>query len=203
MVATNAVFEKRCFGLKASPESRNGYKSAYRLARQQKCLILKGTGMKKPFEFTLLILLVVGVSFGQTSTTRTEKKDDVRSQVGIAEAIIAREEGFWDAWKNRRADFFKENLAAESIIVTGTGRRTKAETLEEVAKSDCVVKDYSLANFKTLRLGNKTTLVTYYVQQRITCGGKEQAQRVYASSIYVAPSGPLLRVFHQKTVASK
>jgi hypothetical protein len=163
----------------------------------------EGNGMKKPVELALLTLLFIGVSFGQTATTRTEKKDGVRSQGGIAEAIIAREEGFWDAWKNRRADFFKANLAAESIIVAGTGRRTKAEILEEVAKSDCVVEDYSLADFKTLALGKKTTLLTYYVQYRITCGGKEQAQRVYASSIYVDPSGPLLRVFHQETAASK
>jgi|SRR5258707_11572316 hypothetical protein len=159
--------------------------------------------MKKPIELALLTLLFIGVSFGQTSTAPTEKKDEVRSQGSIAEAIIAREEGFWDAWKNRRADFFKENLAAESIVVAGTGRRTKAETLEAVAKSECVVEDYSLADFKTLTLGKKTTLVTYDVQQRINCGGKEQAQRVYASSIYVAPSGPLLLVFHQETVASK
>jgi hypothetical protein len=159
--------------------------------------------MKKPVDLALLTLLFVGVSFGQTATPRTEKKAEVRSQGGIAEAIIAREEGFWDAWKNRRADFFKTNLAAESIIVAGTGRRTKAEILEEVAKSECVVEDYSLADFKTLALGKKTTLLTYYVQYRITCGGKEQAQRVYASSIYVDPSGPLLRVFHQETAASK
>jgi len=159
--------------------------------------------MKKPVELALLTLLVVGVSFGQTATAPTEKKAAARSQGDIAEAVIAREEGFWDAWKNSRADFFKENLAAESITVAGTGRRTKAETLEEVAKSDCVVEDYSLADFRTLALGKKTTLVTYYVQYRITCGGKEQAQRVYASSIYVDPSGPLLRVFHQETAASK
>jgi hypothetical protein len=102
-------------------------------------------GMKKPVELVLLTLLFIGVSFGQTATARTEKKDEVRSQGGIAEAIIAREEGFWDAWKNRRADFFKENLAAESIIVTGAGRRTKAETLEEVAKPDCAMENYSLS----------------------------------------------------------
>jgi hypothetical protein len=129
--------------------------------------------MKKPIELALLTLLFIGVSFGQTSTAPTEKKDEVRSQGSIAEAIIAREEGFWDAWKNRRADFFKENLAAESIVVAGTGRRTKAETLEAVAKSECVGEDYSLADFKTLTLGKKTTLVTYDVQQRINCGGKE------------------------------
>src|SRR6266849_5889189 len=100
--------------------------------------------MKKPVDLALLTLLVVGVSFGQTATAPTEKKAEVRSQGGIAEAIIAREEGFWDAWKNRRADFFKENLAAENITVAGTGRRTKAETLEEVAKSDCVVEAWKI-----------------------------------------------------------
>ena len=159
--------------------------------------------MKKPVDLALLTLLLAGVSFGQTPTAGTEKKAEVRGQGGVAEAVIAREEGFWEARKNRRADFFKENLAAESIVVAVGGRRTKAETLEEVAKPDCVVEDYSLRDFKILMLGKKTTLVTYDVQQRITCGGKEQAQRVYASSIYVDSSGPLLCVFHQETAASK
>jgi len=159
--------------------------------------------MNKPVQLVLLTMLVISASYSQTPLAGTERKAEVRDESGMAEAIIAREEGFWDAWKNRRADFFKENLAVESITVAGTGRRTKAETLEEVAKSDCVLENYSLADFKTLMLGKKTTLVTYYVQQRMTCGGKEQAQRLYASSIYVAPSGPLLRVFHQETAASK
>src|SRR5258708_40081287 len=159
--------------------------------------------MNKPVQLVLLTMLVISASYSQTPLAGRERKAEVKGESGVAEAIIAREEGFWDAWKNRRADFFKENLAAESIVVAGTGRRTKAETLEAVAKSECVVEDYSLADFKTLTLGKKTTLVTYDVQQRINCGGKEQAQRVYASSIYVAPSGPLLLVFHQETVASK
>ena len=84
-----------------------------------KCSILKGTRMKKPVALALLTLLVVGVSFGQTPTAGTEKKAEVRGQGGITEAVIAREEGFWDARKNRRADFFKENVAAESIVVAG------------------------------------------------------------------------------------
>ncbi len=113
------------------------------------------------------------------------------------------------AWLKRslpeRKDSGTRGRIGERIFSKRTwpGRRTKAETLEEVAKSDCVLENYSLADFKTLMLGKKTTLVTYYVQQRMTCGGKEQAQRLYASSIYVAPSGPLLRVFHQETAASK
>ncbi len=159
--------------------------------------------MNKPVQLVLLTMLVISASYSQTPLAGRERKAEVKGESGVAEAIIAREEGFWDAWKNRRADFFKENLTAESITVAATGRRTKAETLEEVAKSDCVLENYSLADFKTLTLGKNTTLVTYYVQQRITCGGKEQAQRVYASSIYVGSSGPLLRVFHQETPASK
>ena len=66
----------------------------------------------------------------------------------IAEAIIAREEGFWDAWKNKRADFFKANLTDESITVAATGRKGKSQVVEEVLKSDCLVKNYFLDEFK-------------------------------------------------------
>src|SRR5216684_2700869 len=96
----------------------------------------EGNGMKKPVELALLTLLFIGVSFGQTATTRTEKKDGVRSRGGIAEVIIAREEGFWDAWKNRRADFFKANLTEDSIVMVGTGPKGKSQVVRDISKAD-------------------------------------------------------------------
>jgi hypothetical protein len=63
-------------------------------------------------------MLVISASSSQTTTPAgTESRVEVRGEGGVAEAIIAREEGFWDAWKNKRADFFKENLTEESVVV--------------------------------------------------------------------------------------
>src|SRR5260370_36086838 len=104
--------------------------------------------MNKPVQLVLLTMLVISASYSQTPLAGTERKAEVRDESGMAEAIIAREEGFWDAWKNRRADFFKEKLAVESITVAGTGRRTKAETLGEGAQTDWVLESYSLAGLQ-------------------------------------------------------
>jgi hypothetical protein len=66
--------------------------------------------MNKRFQLVLLTMLVISASFSQTPSPGTERKGEVRGEGDMAEAIIAREEGFWDAWKNHRADFFKQNF---------------------------------------------------------------------------------------------
>src|SRR3989442_8057084 len=88
--------------------------------------------MNKPVQLVLLTMLVISASFSQTPPPGTERKVEVRGEGDVAEAIIAREEGFWDAWKNRRADFFKENLTEESVVVIGTGRKGKSQVVEEI-----------------------------------------------------------------------
>src|SRR3989442_11621399 len=87
--------------------------------------------MNKPVQLVLLTMLVISASFSQTPPPGTERKVEVRGEGDVAEAIIAREEGFWDAWKNRRADFFKENLTEESVVVVGTGRKGKSQVVED------------------------------------------------------------------------
>ena len=155
--------------------------------------------MNKPVQLVVLTMLVISASFSQTPPAGTERKGEVRGESGVAEAIIVREEGFWDAWKNRRADFFKENLTEESVVVVGTGRKGKSQVVEEISKADCLVQEYSLSDFKATSLGRNAFLLTYRAQQRATCGGKGLPATVYASSIYVTRRGVLLRVFHQQT----
>ena len=154
--------------------------------------------MNKTVQLILLTMLVISGSVSQTPPG-TGRKVEVRGEGDVAEAIIAREEGFWDAWKNRRADFFKENLTEESVVVVGTGRKGKSQVVEEISKADCLVRDYSLADFKAISLSRNAFLLTYRAQQRATCGGKELPATVYASSIYVTRRGVLVRMFHQQT----
>ena len=76
--------------------------------------------MNKTVQLVLLTMLVISASFSQTPEAGTQRKVEVRGEGDVAEAIIAREEGFWDAWKNRQADFFKQNLTEESVVIVGT-----------------------------------------------------------------------------------
>jgi hypothetical protein len=155
--------------------------------------------MNKAVQLVLLTMLVISASFSQAPPPAgTESRVEVRGEGGVAEAIIAREEGFWDAWKNRRADFFKENLTEESVVVVGTGRKGKSQFVEEISKAECLVREYSLADFKVTSLVRKVFLLTYRAQQRATCGGKELPATVYASSIYMTRRGVFVRVFRER-----
>src|SRR5713226_3058137 len=133
--------------------------------------------MNKPVQLVVLTMLVISASFSQTPPAGTERKGEVRGEGDVAEAIIAREEGFWDAWKNRRADFFKENLTEESVVMVGTGRKGKSQVVEEISKADCIVREYSLADFKAPSLGRNAFLLTYRAQQKGACGGRSCPQQ--------------------------
>jgi hypothetical protein len=155
--------------------------------------------MNKPIQLVLLTVLVISASLSQTPPAGTEREVEVRGESSSTEAIIAREEGFWDAWKNNRADFFKHNLTEGSVVVVSSGRKGKSQVVEEISKADCLVKEYSLTDFKAISLSRNAFLLTYRAQQRATCRGKELPPTVYASSIYVIRKGLFLREFHQQT----
>jgi hypothetical protein len=95
--------------------------------------------VKKLVQVVLLTSVAIGVSYGQAST-RSQKKIEVGAENDVAQAIIAREEGFWDAWKNNRPDFFRENLTEDSVVVLSGGPKGKPQILAEILKSDCVIK---------------------------------------------------------------
>lgn len=146
------------------------------------------------------LLLVIGISVGEGAFAQSAQIPRERNNLGATqEALIAREQGFWDARQHRRSDFFRANLAEDAVAVTATGIKRKTDALRDVANPDCIIKRYSLANFETVKVSKNVFLLTYAVEQEITCGSEQLTTRVYATSIYVSRTGPFLRIFHQET----
>ncbi|MEP6903122.1 MAG: hypothetical protein ABJA66_15325, partial [Actinomycetota bacterium] len=102
--------------------------------------------MKKTTNKIMMILMIaIGVSsvaFGQTKMSKDSK---------VEAQIVALEKAGWEAWKNKNAAWFQNNVAEEFLGINSEGISNK----EQVVKStptDCDVKSYSLDNFKFVML---------------------------------------------------
>ncbi len=144
-----------------------------------------------------LVLILTGTAVEQTTNIPSSKT--TAGPGGVPEALIALEQGFWSAEKNKEGGYFQHHLAHESITIDFSGAKDKSEILQAIKTSSCRVKSYSLGRFTTKVLAMNTFLLTYRADQQVTCLGRIPPDHIYASSIYVKEAGRFQRVFHQET----
>jgi hypothetical protein len=105
---------------------------------------------------------------------------------------VANEKMVWEALKNKDYDGFAALLAPEAIEVEAIGVFDKAGSKAGVSMFDA--SKTSLYDWKTVKLDDNATLVTYLVT---TPGGKPPQER--HSTIWANRGGRWLAIFHQGT----
>ena len=140
----------------------------------------------------MLTALVLGAPVsGQTS-------DNV-----LKESLITFEKSSWEAWKDRNAEFFKSFLSDDHVELGFYGAANKADVLATVASSACLVRSYSVDQFKVTLLDANTALVTYHAAQDTTCHDKPVPSPVWVSSLYMKRDDRWLNVFYQQSQTTK
>jgi len=119
------------------------------------------------------------------------------------ENLIKLEKQSWEAWKNRDAQFFKEFLSDDHVEVGFYGAANKADVVATVASPACVVRSYSVDQFKVALLDANTALVTYHAAQDTSCHDKPVPSPVWVSSLYLKRGDRWLNVFYQQTQTLK
>jgi enamine deaminase RidA (YjgF/YER057c/UK114 family) len=138
------------------------------------------------------MIIAVGISpvtFGQTKMSENAK---------VEAQIIASEKAGWEAWKNKDAKWFQENIAEDLVQVTSDGVFTKADVIKDLPTA-CEVKSVSLADFKFVMLGKDVALLNYTATQDGVCGGKKLAPQVRATVNYVRRGGRWLEAMYMET----
>jgi hypothetical protein len=107
---------------------------------------------------------------------------------------IKRENQVWDALKKKDYDTFASFLADDQIEVWESGQSTKAKSLEGVKQFNA--SGAVLSEFKTVKLDDDATLVTYLVKGPAPSFSRDGERQ---SSIWVNRGGKWLAVFHQGT----
>jgi uncharacterized protein (TIGR02246 family) len=116
--------------------------------------------------------------------------------------LTSTEKQLWEAWKNKDGEPFKQSLTDDSVMIDQTGIvQGKDKAIDNLTKTPCEVKSYSLGDIRVSWVDKDTALLTYKAESDATCGGQKVPSPVYASSIWVKKDGKWLTPFHQETAA--
>ncbi len=114
------------------------------------------------------------------------------SPVATTADVTANEKIVWDALKAQHYDLFASYLAPEFMEVEPSGIMDKAGSVKGVQNFD--LSKSTLSDWKTLKLSDSATLVTYVLK---TPGAKPDMER--HSTIWANKSGKWMALLHQGT----
>ena len=117
----------------------------------------------------------------------------------LKEHLIKLENQSWQAWQGRDGRFFDGFLSTDHVEVGATGVSAKEDIVKFVASPICVVKSYSVRDFKMTVFNSDTALLTYHAEQDTTCNGHPVPSPAWASSLYVKKNGRWMNALYQQT----
>ena len=109
----------------------------------------------------------------------------------IEQELVRTETGFFEAWKTRDLDYFRNHIPANGVFwgENGTVSREQELQQQQAAAKNCAVQGYGLSDFQVLQLATGAYLLTYKAAQYATCGGEKLPVHMNGSSVYVFKSG--------------
>jgi hypothetical protein len=89
----------------------------------------------------------------------------------------------------------------DDIIALGPGwsDRGKAEVVKDIQSGPCAIANPALTSFGYKWISPDLVLVSYKLNQTVTCNGKTMQSAEHANSLWQRKSGRWLAVFHQST----
>ncbi|HTD25117.1 MAG TPA: nuclear transport factor 2 family protein [Terriglobales bacterium] len=117
----------------------------------------------------------------------------------LEEKLIANERSILAALKRRDPSAVATALA-DGFYEIGKGGKSysKAEIMNAL-KDPAAITDYSLEQFRLLRVSASCMIVTYIATVRRRLQGKEEVTRAYRSSTWIEQAGSWRMIFHQGT----
>lgn len=140
--------------------------------------------------FPLLVILL--------SCATTARGQPIRESAAALEArIIALDTQGWEAWKNNDPAWFEANTTENFTSISSDGISNKSAVVKATS-TDCMVKSFSLADFKFVRLDRNAVLLTYTATQDAVCGGKKAPTTLRVAVNYVRRGGRWLEAMYMQ-----
>lgn len=125
-----------------------------------------------------------------------------QTNAAVEKSLEAKEQAGWQAWKDHNPKLIEGMIPEQSLnIADGTVTKGTQQIVNSIASQDCKVNSFSLSDFSYMWLDKDTVMVTYTATQDATCGGRKQAGKVIASSLWQKKGGKWVSPFHQETDA--
>jgi hypothetical protein len=118
--------------------------------------------------------------------------------LGIAdsnkEAILAKENAAWQAFKDKKADDFKKVVDKDFRGVHAEGISDMAKELSDMQKWD--MKSFSISDFTSFSDEKDVIVTTYKITVQGTFDGKDASGVFNAGTVWKMENGAWLAIFH-------
>src|SRR5437870_13699444 len=113
------------------------------------------------------------------------------------EAIMAKEQAAWQAFKDKNADGFKKVVDKDFRGVYAEGISDMQKELDDMKKWD--MKSFTISDYKIVSVGADTIMSTYKVVVEGTYDGKDSSGTYNAGSVWKMEKGGWKAIFHTNT----
>ena len=117
------------------------------------------------------------------------------------DALMAKENAAWQAFRDKKADDFKKVVHADMRAVYSDGVFNVQEELAAMQKWD--MKSFAISNYNVVAAGADTAISTYTVTLTGTFGGKDASGTYNAGSVWKMENGAWMAIFHTNIKAEK
>lgn len=133
-----------------------------------------------------VVAAVIATAFA-TRSDLPERANDRRDSPSQLQAdIVAKERQELEALKNRNVQEFSDLLADEAIFMDSHGSATKTEVVTSL--NGMKLFEYSMADIKFVSVSPQSGVIAYKLTQKGREQGKDFADTVYASALWVSPA---------------
>jgi len=117
------------------------------------------------------------------------------------DALMAKENAAWQAFRDKKADDFKKVVHADMRAVYSDGVLDVQEELAAMQKWD--MKSFAISNYNVVAAATDTAISTYTVTLTGTFGGKDASGTYNAGSVWKMENGAWMAIFHTNIKAEK
>ena len=110
------------------------------------------------------------------------------------EAMLAKENAAWQAFKDKKGDDFKKVVDHDFRGVYAEGISDMAKEMSDMQKWD--MKSFSISDYNILSDEKDVIVSTYKVTLQGTFDGKDASGTYYAGSVWKMENGKWLAIFH-------
>ncbi len=117
------------------------------------------------------------------------------------DAMMEKEKGAWQAFKDKNAADFKKVVAADFLGVYAEGVSDMQKELADMQKWD--MKSFAISDYKTVTSGADTMMSSYKVTIKGTYDGKDSSGAYNAGTVWKKQNGEWQAIFHTNVKEEK
>jgi hypothetical protein len=117
------------------------------------------------------------------------------------EAIMAKENAAWQAFKDKKADDFKKVVDGDMVAVYPEGISDMSKEMEDMQKWD--MKSFAISDYKAISDEKDVMVTSYTVTLEGTYDGKDASGTYNAGSVWKLENGKWLAIFHTNVLQAK